>query len=209
MKDSKRTVFCLMTKLKKNGLSYYVAAELPPSDIDKVFIVGDGGYYGKYYNAPLDLKSNYNVLLAVVSELNGIRKIAYSDAGVTGNDVIILGVNEEELGDSPAVIIGLSIAIGLLSFMLIAGIIVFIILKSRVVSRRQRLSDNQELTLQGPMIEVENSGYIHEDDHVPVNHYRNLKQKVRSIPTNQLKIEPTNLLGVGKYGRVNSGTIRE
>lgn len=45
-------------------------------------------------------------------------------------------------------------AIGLLTFMLIAGIIGFIILKSRVVNRRQRLSDNQELTLQGPMIEV-------------------------------------------------------
>ena len=58
------------------------------------------------------------------------------------------------LADSPGVIIGLSIAIGLLTFMLITGIIGFIILKSRVVNRRQRLSDNQELTLQGPMIEV-------------------------------------------------------
>lgn len=45
-------------------------------------------------------------------------------------------------------------AIGLLTFMLITGIIGFIILKSRVVNRRQRLSENQELTLQGPMIEV-------------------------------------------------------
>ncbi|XP_018574764.1 LOW QUALITY PROTEIN: putative tyrosine-protein kinase Wsck [Anoplophora glabripennis] len=98
---------------------------------------------------------------------------------------------------------------GLLSFMLIAGIIVFIILKSRVINRRQRLSDNQELTLQGPMIEVENNGYIHEEEHVPINHYRVLKQKVHTISSNQLKIEPTNLLGVGKYGRVNSGTIHE
>lgn len=55
----------------------------------------------------------------------------------------------------------------------------------------------------------ENNGYIHEEEHVPVNHYRVLKQKVHTISSNQLKIEPTNLLGVGKYGRVNSGTIHE
>lgn len=43
----------------------------------------------------------------------------------------------------------------------------------------------------------------------PVNHYRNLKQKVRIIPTSQLKIEPTNLLGIGKFGRVNTGSVQE
>lgn len=36
-----------------------------------------------------------------------------------------------------------------------------------------------------------------------------MKQKVHTISSNQLKIEPTNLLGVGRYGRVNSGTIQE
>ncbi|KAJ8945598.1 hypothetical protein NQ314_009123 [Rhamnusium bicolor] len=198
---------------KKNGLSYYIAAQLDPNDINKVFVVGDGRYYGKYYNAPLDPNVNYNILLALVSELNGITKVAYSDASVTHNGVLILNVNDADVpeinGDSPVVIIGLSIAIGLLSFMFIAGIVLFIILKSRVINRRQRLSDNQELTLQGPMIEVENNGYIHEEDHLPVNHYRNLKQRVRTISSNQMKIEPTNLLGVGKFGRVNSGTLHE
>lgn len=122
--------------------------------------MGDGQKYGKYYNAPLDPSVNYNILLALVSELNGITKIAYSDASGSHNGVLILNVNPDDLdGESPAVIIGLSIAIGLLSFMLIAGIIVFIILKSRVINRRQRLSDNQELTLQGPMIEVVSSWY--------------------------------------------------
>lgn len=32
---------------------------------------------------------------------------------------------------------------------------------------------------------------------------------MRSIPYNQLKIEPTNLLGIGRFGRVNSGSIYE
>lgn len=55
----------------------------------------------------------------------------------------------------------------------------------------------------------ENNGYIHEEDVAPVNHYRILKQKVKIIPSSHLKIEPTNLLGVGKFGRVNSGKLHE
>lgn len=30
-----------------------------------------------------------------------------------------------------------------------------------------------------------------------------------SIPQTLIKIEPTNLLGIGKFGRVNSGTVRK
>lgn len=78
----------------------------------------------------------------------------YSDPNVTSKRILFPFTDEQTTGDPPAVIIGLSVAIGLLTFMLITGIIGFIILKSRVVTRRQRLSDNQELTLQGPMIEV-------------------------------------------------------
>lgn len=95
----------------------------------------------------------YNVMTGIVSELNGERKTAFSDVDNSVKDISDEQFEEDE-GDSPAVIIGLSIAIGLLSFMLVAGIIGFIILKSRVTNRRHRLSENQELTLQGPMIEV-------------------------------------------------------
>ncbi|CAG9855207.1 unnamed protein product [Phyllotreta striolata] len=194
----------------RNQLSYYVTAELSPTDITKIFTIGDGQTYGRYYNAPLESDVNYNIIVALVSRLNGVEKVRYSSGAITGNGVSILNVSDEQMeGDHQTVIIGLSVAIGLLTFMLIVGIIGFIILKSRVVNRRHRLSDNQELTLQGPMIEVENNGYIHEDEPMPVNHYRNLKQRVRTIPVNQLKVEPTNLLGVGRYGRVNSALLQE
>ncbi|XP_076260933.1 tyrosine-protein kinase Wsck isoform X1 [Rhynchophorus ferrugineus] len=198
------------TEAQRNGLSYYVAAEIKPEDINKEFTVGDGKRYGPFYNARLDPKTNYNILLGLVSYYNGETKIVYSQASGYHNGISILNVyDDSDQGDSPGVIIGLSIAIGLLTFMFITGIVGFLILKSRIVNRRQRLSENQELTLQGPMIEVENNGYIHEEDHIPVNHYRNLKQKVRTLSSNQLKIEPTNLLGVGKFGKVNSGTLHE
>lgn len=195
---------------QKNGLSYYIAAEVNPQNINKEFIVGDGKRYGPYYNAPLDPDINYKVLVGLVSNFNGETKTVYSEASLYHNGISILNVYEESNSDTPGVIIGLSVAIGLLTLMLIIGIIGFIILKRRVVSRQQRLSENQELTLQGPMIEVENNGYIHEEEHIPaISHYRNLKQKVRTIPSSQLKIEPTNLLGVGKFGKVNTGTLHE
>lgn len=119
-------------------------------------MVGDGRYYGKYFNAPLDKDVNYNILTGIISKLNGETKRAFTPLNSPKKTILMHDDSYEEVGggDTPAVIIGLSIAIGLLSFMLVAGIIGFIILKSRVTNRRHRLSDNQELTLQGPMIEV-------------------------------------------------------
>lgn len=32
---------------------------------------------------------------------------------------------------------------------------------------------------------------------------------MRVIPHGQLKVEPANLLGVGKFGKVNTGTLHE
>lgn len=116
--------------------------------------MGDGKTYGSFFNAPLDPNANYNIILAMVSRFNNSEKVKYSDPNVTSKRILFPFSEEQASGDPPAVIIGLSVAIGLLTFMFIAGIIGFIILKSRVISRRQRLSDNQELTLQGPMIEV-------------------------------------------------------
>ncbi|XP_066158022.1 putative inactive tyrosine-protein kinase Wsck [Euwallacea fornicatus] len=196
---------------QKNGISYYVAAEITPQDIKKNFIVGDGKRYGRFYNARLDPDVNYQILVGLVSEFNGETKIAYSEASGYNNGISILNVFQEDtLDDASALVTGLSVAIVLLTTILIAGIIGFIILKKKVDDRRQRLSDNQELTLQGPMIEVENNGYINDEEHIPaISHYRNLIQKVRTIPQGQLKVEPANLLGVGKFGKVNTGTLHE
>ncbi|RZC35618.1 tyrosine-protein kinase Wsck, partial [Asbolus verrucosus] len=176
------------SEAKNDGTSYYIAAELKPESIKNNFIVGDGNYYGKYYNAPLESNVNYKIISGIISSLNGQTKRAFSNSDNSINSLkeIIDEDSEEMDGDSPAVVIGLSIAIGLLSFMLVAGVIGFIILKSR-----------------------ENNGYIPEEEHSKLNYYKNLKQKVTTIPYNQLKIEPTNLLGIGRFGRVNSGSVYE
>lgn len=116
--------------------------------VDREFVIGDGRYYGKYYNAPLNSTIDYHIILGLVSRLNDTVKFAYSDLNAAQNGVIVLNVTDDPITDSPIVVITLSIAIALLSCVLLAGLIGFFILRYRVNSYRQRLTDNQELTLQ-------------------------------------------------------------
>lgn len=116
--------------------------------VDREFTVGDGKYYGKYYNAPLNSTIDYHVILGLVSRLNDSIKFAYSDLNAAHNGVIVLNVTDDPITDSPIIVITLSIAIALLSCVLLVGLIGFLILRHRVNSYRQRLTDNQELTLQ-------------------------------------------------------------
>jgi Fibronectin type III domain/TM proximal of protein tyrosine phosphatase, receptor type J len=54
-------------KAKEQGTSYYIAAEIDPFQEDsKLFTIGDGQTYGKYFNAPLPSK---NVMLHVLVDL--------------------------------------------------------------------------------------------------------------------------------------------
>ncbi|KAF2878975.1 hypothetical protein ILUMI_27185 [Ignelater luminosus] len=192
------------------GFAYYVTAEIPPQDIKRNFTIGDGRLYGGFVNAPLEPYAQYQVLLGIVSRHNNVSRIVWSNSTETHGEaaVNILPLPEPN-EETPGLIIGLSVAIGLLSCLLIAGIIGFFILTRRVSNHRRRLTDNQELTMQGPIIEIENTGYVPEEEITPTNHYKNLKQQLWNIPQNLIKIEPTNSLGIGKFGRVNSGTLRK
>lgn len=177
--------------------------------MDKNLVIGDGHHYGRYYNAPLDPDKNYKVALALLSRLNDTTKMAYSEPNAS-DDVILFNLDvDENAPDSSPVVIALSVAIAVLSCALLAGLVGFLFLRKRVVNRRQRLTDNQELTMQGPMIEVENNGYIPEEERQPVNHYRNLKQKVKTLPLHLIHMNTDNLLGTGKFGSVVDGSIQD
>lgn len=64
---------------EENRLAFYVTAELSPQGAAAgTFVVGDGGEYGGYYNAPLDETKTYAVIVGAVSRLNGQTKAAYS-----------------------------------------------------------------------------------------------------------------------------------
>ncbi|KAH8034903.1 hypothetical protein HPB51_003190 [Rhipicephalus microplus] len=62
------------------NLSYYMAAKMSPEEVTKRgdFTVGDGLYYGGYYNAPLVPESTYSVGLAAEVDFEGDRRISYT-----------------------------------------------------------------------------------------------------------------------------------
>ncbi|XP_017785522.1 PREDICTED: putative tyrosine-protein kinase Wsck [Nicrophorus vespilloides] len=192
---------------KAEGFSYYVAAEIQPTNINELFTIGDGRNYGKYYNAPLDKDSVYKVMLGAVSKSKGIEKRIFSESNI-GSDVTILEMENEGQSESPIIITFLWIAIILITLLLIAGLGLIFLLRKRLHRRnRQRLNDNQELTLQGPIIDLENNGYIHDEEGESTSHYKKLKEKIWLIPRNLLNIDLNNLLGIGSFGKVFEGNV--
>ncbi|XP_029165145.1 putative tyrosine-protein kinase Wsck [Nylanderia fulva] len=190
----------------KLGLNYYVAAQFDPSDFHKYkrFIVGDGKMIGGYYNIPL---KNYfvsaQVGLVVISRIGEEIQRSYSD--LANN---MLQRNTTPTGshmDSTALV--LCIAITILSLLLACAIFLYFVLRRRHERFNMRkLPEQQELTLQGPVYEVDNMGYIPEDLPERVNHYQELKKKVWSIPRNALSVD-SFVLRRGRFGTVHTGTV--
>ncbi|XP_075528849.1 receptor-type tyrosine-protein phosphatase kappa-like isoform X2 [Dermacentor variabilis] len=61
------------------NLSFYMAAKMTPEEVRSRgdFTVGDGLYYGGYYNAPLVPESTYSVGLAAEVDFEGDTRISY------------------------------------------------------------------------------------------------------------------------------------
>ncbi|XP_076236881.1 putative inactive tyrosine-protein kinase Wsck [Calliopsis andreniformis] len=189
----------------QQGLGYYVTAEFESSEFDKYrkFIVGDGKMIGGYYNAPLNTQIMPQIGLAVISRFQRDVQFAYSD---TINNIRNY---ENESNGMDTITIILCVAIGLLGALLIASIVLYFTLRQRHEKFRMRkLPEQQELTLQGPLYEVDNMGYIPEDIPERVNHYQELKSKVWTIPQNALTINDT-ILRRGKFGTVHTGTVEK
>jgi len=193
-------------KASQQGLNYYVTAQFNPSDFHKYkkFIVGDGKMIGGYYNAPLkDQYVSAQIGLAIISQAATDIQRSYSDLA---NNVFShnYGTTATTM-DSTALV--LCIAITLLSILLAILILVYFVLRRRHERfHMQKLPEQQELTLQGPVYEVDNMGYIPEDIPERVNHYQELKKKVWSIPRNALSVD-THIIRRGRFGSVHTGTV--
>ena len=190
----------------QQGLRYYITGEFESSEFYKYkqFAVGDGRMIGGYYNAPLNGQTIPRIGLAVVSRFQRDVQVAYSD--IVGNKRNY-GRNGSNGIDTVTIL--LCVAIGLLGALLVASIALYFVLRRRHEKFRMRkLPEQQELTLQGPMYEVDNMAYIPEDVPERVNHYQELKNKVWAIPRNALTIDDAAIRR-GRFGTVHTGAVEK
>lgn len=192
----------------RQGVGYYAAAQFDPSDFHryKKFTVGDGNRIGGYYNVPLKDHLTYaQVGLAVISRVQTEIQRSYSDLA---NSMFDRDATVAAGGDGTNMTaLTLGVAIGVLSALLAASVLLYLVLRRRHARFNMRkLPEQQELTLQGPMYEVDNMGYIPEDVPERVNHYQELKKKVWSIPRSALSVDSATVRR-GRFGTVHTGTV--
>lgn len=165
-------------KAKRNGITYWIAAQLSPEFLDsnQNFPIGDGRLYSGYLNyGPLQSSHDFHVSMAVVSTLHGTTKRSFAkvshDQHANENIKVLQFLNHdsesedyhdsinhvsdrlnneavEEQGTSPLVL-GLTVAIIVAAIVLIGAILVFVYLRHSLGARlRRRRTDTQELTSQ-------------------------------------------------------------
>ncbi|XP_028171846.1 putative tyrosine-protein kinase Wsck [Ostrinia furnacalis] len=191
------------TYAKEHGLPYYITAELDPYDIKTDFIIGDKVTYNGFYNAPLPLTNDIDVSLGIVSEKGNVKKIRYAES----TKKIILNINEPEDMSPLVVALGAGIAIGVV--LLLIGLGLLIILRKRIqLARMQRGSQSMPLSLSEPCVEIENSGFLQDEDE-RVDYYGNLKRKLWNIPRNLIDIDISCVVGLGSYGKFTKGRVQQ
>ncbi|XP_015112311.1 putative tyrosine-protein kinase Wsck [Diachasma alloeum] len=188
----------------RDNTPYYVTAEFEASDFAKnqKFVVGDGRKINSYYNAPLEKPFDApQIGLVAVSRTRTASLYSYS--GLTENMM-----NASRNGGN-GIAVFLWVAIVFLSLLLAASIFVYLVLRRRYAGRMGKLPEQQELTLQGPMYEVDNMAYIPEDVPERPNHYQDLKKKVWSIPKNFLNVDYQLVVKRGRFGTIYKGTVQD
>ncbi|XP_011307023.1 putative tyrosine-protein kinase Wsck [Fopius arisanus] len=187
----------------RDNIPYYATAEFEASDFQNYqkFVVGDGRKLNSFYNAPLEKPFDAPQIGLVTISRTRVSSL-HSCSDLTENFMI----SSRSTGSST--IVALWVAIVLLSLLLAASIFTYFVLRRRYAGRMGKLPEQQELTLQGPMYEVDNMAYIPEDMPERPNHYQDLKKKVWSIPRNFLNVDH-QVLRRGRFGTIHRGTVQD
>ncbi|XP_058795351.1 putative inactive tyrosine-protein kinase Wsck [Phymastichus coffea] len=195
-------------RASKEGLGYYITGKFDISDYAhyKRFVVGDGRMIGGYYNAPLEKNQRQpQIGIALESRVRGEVQYSYSNLA---NGMHKLATSDSQDMNFSAANTILWVLIVLLAMLLLASMLIFVLLRKKFEKvRMQRLPEQQELTLQGPVFEVDNTAYIPEDIPERTNHYEELKNRVWSIPRNFLNFD-TDSIRCGRFWTVHMGTVQ-
>ncbi|XP_051174115.1 putative inactive tyrosine-protein kinase Wsck [Leptopilina boulardi] len=193
---------------KDDDLGYYVTAEFDDFDFPRYskFTVGNGKTIGGYYNSPFELNTTPQIGLVIVSRNRDSVQYSYSDLTKSFPDHKKL----TPISPTNVTAIILWIAIVILSSLLLISIVLYFVLKRkhRRQDRMHKLPEQQELTLQGPLYEVDNMAYIPEDMPEQTNHYQDLKLKIWTIPRNFLNFDNVPLRR-SRFGTIHWGQVQK
>ncbi|XP_034240900.1 putative tyrosine-protein kinase Wsck [Thrips palmi] len=196
----------------KKGITYYVAAQLDADAWMRNFTVGDGLRYGGFDNVRLKFGDECRpedvlIIIGAVSSRGNQTLISYSNSNMDYENVLVIRRTSEPLKEE-GLESGLIVAIVVCSVLLVLVVIAYFAARHFAPQRRgaSRMEDPQEMSLQGPMIEVENYGYLPEEEENRVDHYDRLKKVLWDIPRNFLDIKDV-LLGSGEFGPFMKGTV--
>ena len=211
-------------KASSQNIPFYIAAEFPAEEFESVFTVGDSKVYNGYYNAPLTSGKDYHILLGVLSTLNNETEYSYSlsDHSQHESSHIEHFHEHRELhhphlttqhveNPNKGLVLGLSIAVGLFGFLLFVSVVVYFSLRVYLKKSRRRTGENEELAIhaQIPHQDYENGyavgAHFVEDEEPQVDHYKQLKERVKIISPQNLNI--VGEVGIGKFGNVKKAVI--
>lgn len=120
-------------------------------------MVGDEKTRENYYNAKLIRGNHYQIIIGVKSVGKFLTKYAFSN----NSDLTFTPFLTHDSQGPTLLELVFYVAITIMVILIIMVIVAFVILKRKITARnRQHLSDNQELTLQGPMIDMVNINAI-------------------------------------------------
>lgn len=201
-------------------MSYYITGEIDTfREESKTFVVGDERSYGKYFNAKLSGEKHFHILVGIVSRLYNEEKVTYSNSSHEDahDSMLIHTLNKEDSsssidddGSSEAIIVLLTIACIICGFILVGSIAFYGYIKTKINPRIKRF-ERHEMSLQGPILEVDNNGFISDVSGI---HFKEKLQEVllsldddQKIIRKNLSLDIDNILGIGSFGDVIRGQL--
>lgn len=194
-------------KAQEDGLSYYITGEIDAFlEETIIFTIGDGRSYGEYFNPPLPEK-HFHVLVGILSRLNNEKQISYSNS----SHEFAQTSNVSDESETEFLIIILAIACILCGLVLLGTVLFYGYIKMMRINPRISRFERHEMSLQGPILEVDNNGFM--ADVSGINFKDKLQEVLLSLDEDQkivrknLSLDIDNILGIGSFGDVIKGQI--
>ncbi|XP_004523145.1 putative tyrosine-protein kinase Wsck [Ceratitis capitata] len=205
-------------KAQDDGLPYYIAAQLdhngPEDNRTKQFIVGDGKRYGPYVNVPLNMSgADIHISLGVISTMNGITKTLYTRGSHDQHTITLDNFKYATFDSGLASIIALTVICIIFAICLVLSVFTYFYLRYKTCQARGGMNRNaHEMTMQQPIIERENNGFVVEDELPPAENFRqqldvliSALDATKHLPRNALRMNVNDIFADGRYGEVITG----